>query len=65
MEITNLKSIELNVGIAMGQALDHALDRLLGAILVTRHLVAYFDDGTPILRGEVLVRRLGYAQSVT
>lgn len=56
---TNLESVELHVGISVGEPLDHALDCFLGAILVARHLVAYFDDGAPVLRRQILVSRLG------
>lgn len=47
----------------MGEALDHTLHRFLGTIPITRYLVAHLDDGTPILRSEVLVCGLGYRNS--
>lgn len=54
-----LECIELDIGIAVRQALDQALDCLVGAIRVTRHFVADLDDSPPVLRREVLVGRLG------
>lgn len=56
---THLKCVELDVGVPVGKALDHGLDRLLGAVGVARDAVADLHDGGPILRGEVLVGRLG------
>lgn len=56
-----LESIELDICVTVSKTFDHALDGLLRAALVTRHLVAYFHDGTPILRGGVFVCRLGYS----
>lgn len=56
---TYLESIELDVCVTVSKALDHALHGFLGSVLVTRHLVAYFHDGTPVLGGGVFVRRLG------
>jgi hypothetical protein len=56
---TNLESVKLHIGVTVVESLDHALDSLLGAILVPRHLIAYFDDGAPVLRRQILVSRLG------
>lgn len=56
---TYLEGVKLDIGIAMSQPLDHALDRLLGAIRVARHLIAYFNDGAPVFRRQILVSRLG------
>lgn len=56
---TYLESIQLDVGVAMGQTLDHGLYNLLGAILVAADTVANLDNGSPVFRGEVLVGRLG------
>lgn len=55
-----LESVELNIGISMCKPLDEGLDSGLGAIFVAGHAVADLHDGGPILRGEVLVRRLCY-----
>lgn len=43
----------------MRQALDHALNGFLGTVVVAADLVADFEDGAPILGGQVFVRRLG------
>jgi hypothetical protein len=43
----------------MRQAFDHALNSFLGAAVVAADLVADFEDGAPILGGQILVRRLG------
>lgn len=57
---TCLKSVELDIGVAMGKAPDDALNSLLGAIWVVAYFVADLDNGAPILRREVLVGGLGY-----
>ena len=57
---TNLECVQLDIGVAMSKTLNQALDNLLGPIRFRRHLVAHLDDGTPVLRRQVLVRRLGY-----
>lgn len=57
---TNLKSVELDIGIAVGKPLYQTLDNLLGTVAVRRDLVAHLEDGTPVLRGQILVRGLGY-----
>jgi hypothetical protein len=62
---TNLEGVELDIGVAMGESLDHALDGFLGTVGVARHLVAYLDDGAPVLRRQVLVSRLGCEDAVS
>lgn len=57
---TYLKSVELDIGVAMGKAPDDALNSLLGAIWVVAYFVADLDNGAPILRREVFVGGLGY-----
>jgi sulfur carrier protein ThiS len=42
----------------MGKALDQTLNDLLRAVGIRCDLVAHLDDGTPVLRRQVLVRRL-------
>lgn len=59
VQITNLKGVELHVGVAVCQTLDKGLDCLLGAVRITGHAIANLHDGAPVLGGEVLVRRLG------
>lgn len=59
LHITHLESVELHVGVAVGQTLDQGLDCLLGAVGIAGHAIANLHDGAPVLRGEVLVRRLG------
>lgn len=44
----------------MGEALDHTLHGFLGTVRIARNLVAHLDDGSPVLRGGVLIRRLGW-----
>lgn len=57
---THLKGVELDVCIPVGEAFDEGLDRLLRAVgCIAQDAVAYVHDGGPILRGEVLIRRLG------
>ena len=56
-----LKSVQLDVGISMREPLDHALHDLFGPIVIPADPVAQVDDSSPILGGEVLVGRLGYA----
>ena len=58
--MTNLKGIELDVGISMGQPLDKALDGLVGAVGIAGYFVAHFEYGAPVLGCEVLVGRLSY-----
>lgn len=60
---TYLESVKLNICVSMGEALDHTLHSFLGTMLITRYLVAHLDDGTPVLRSEVLVCGLGYRNS--
>jgi hypothetical protein len=42
----------------MGQALDQALYRLLGSVLVAGNSIANLHDGTPVLGREVLIGSL-------
>ena len=49
----------MDVGVAVGEALDHALDGLLGAVRIAGDAVADLHDGAPVLRREIFVRRLG------
>lgn len=58
-EITHLEGIELYVGVAVGKTLDQGLNCLLGAVGIAGHAIADLHYGAPVLRGEVLVRRLG------
>jgi hypothetical protein len=58
---TYLKSVKLDIGVAMRKTSDDALNSLLGTILVVAHFVADLNNGAPILRSEVLVGGLGYA----
>lgn len=57
---TYLKSVKLDIGVAMRKTSNDALNSLLGAILVVAYFVADLDNGAPILRREVLVGGLGY-----
>jgi hypothetical protein len=50
-----LKGVQLDIGVAMGQALDQALDRLLRPVRVGGYPVTDVNDGAPILRCEVLI----------
>lgn len=54
-----LECVQLNIGVAVRETLDHALDSFLGSCRVAGCLVAHLHDGAPILGGEILVRRLG------
>ena len=56
--VSYLKSVKLDVGIAMRETSDDTLDGLLGAILI---VIADLDNGTPIFGCEVLVGGLDYA----
>lgn len=60
----NLESIELHVRITMGQSLDQTLDNFFGAIWIARDLVAHFDDGAPVLGGEILIGSSGWNMTV-
>ena len=44
----------------MRQPLYHAGNGILGTTILCRHLVANIHNKFPILRGEILVGRLGY-----
>ena len=55
-----LEGIELDVGVAVREALDDALHDLLGAIVIPAHPIAQVDDSSPVFGGEILVGRLGY-----
>ena len=57
-EESHLERVQLDIGVAMGQALDQALYRLLWPVLVAGDSVADLHDGAPVLRREVLVGRL-------
>lgn len=63
--LTYLESVELHVGVPVSKTLDQTLDRLLGAVLVGRDPVADLHDGAPVLRCEVLIRRLGCTRGAT
>lgn len=60
-----LKGVQLDIGVAMGQALDQALDRLLRPVGVGGYPVADVNDGAPILGCEVLISGLVYQIAVT
>jgi hypothetical protein len=57
-EGSHLERVQLDIGIAMGQALDQALYRLLGSVLVAGNSIANLHDGTPVLGRKVLIGRL-------
>ncbi|KAI6753191.1 hypothetical protein HG531_005360 [Fusarium graminearum] len=59
--VSYLKSVKLDVGIAMRETSDDTLDSLLGAILIVAYFIADLDNGTPIFGCEVLVGGLDYA----
>lgn len=48
----------MDVGVAVGEPLDDALDDLLGAIVIPAYSVAQVDDSSPVFGCEVLVGRL-------
>lgn len=57
--VAYLQSVQLHVRISMRQPLDHTRDGVLGAAILSRHLIADIHDVLPVLGGEVLVGRLG------
>jgi hypothetical protein len=57
--VSYLESIQLHIGISVCEAFDHALGNLPRAILVAADTIAHLHDRAPVLRCEVLVRRLG------
>jgi len=64
-KVAYLESVKLNVGIAVGEALDHALDSFLWSITVSSNSVAHFHDRAPVLRSGILVGRLGCSSIVS
>jgi hypothetical protein len=49
----------------MRQPLDHTRHGVLGTTILSRNLIADVHNVLPILRGEVLVSRLGYMAPVS
>lgn len=57
--IGELEGIQLDVGVAVGEALDQGSRDRLRPGGRCRHAIAYIEDESPVLRCQVLVRRLG------
>ena len=56
-----LESVELDIGVAVRETPDDALNSLLRAIWIVAYFVADLDNGAPVLGCEVLVCSLDYA----
>lgn len=61
-ERSYLEGIQLDIGVPMSQALDHAVNGLLGPVGVGSYSIADLHDGTPVFGREVLVGRLVYCR---
>lgn len=57
--IGELKGVQLDVCISMCQSLDHRPDDIFTPRVTGVDFVAYIENEFPVLRGEILVSRLG------
>lgn len=59
MGATHFEGIELDIGIAVGETLNHCLYNLFGTICIAAYAVADLDDSSPVFGRQVLVGGLG------